>query len=289
MPERFFMDADGVIEWHRNKYPDSCERYLATKEKIHSSKFSGSAALLRNLEGNKTVTGFLSFLTEVNLADLFLDKHITDLSYEPKHMPGVDFFFDDIAISVKNLHPKNYEKAEQEVIDALQTAGGGKTSLTHKKFSDIAIEVKETEMGTYGWERLETGHSGFLDSDIYEMSAPLNYIGEFEESETGGHKKVLFFFIHSHEFTQYYIVDIVNWYFDHIGEHPIFQNDMEWYNKLLKKPHKKDNIDALIFMYSPDAVLSWPPSCLADIGGEARVQIYTREKAFFERLKTIFS
>jgi hypothetical protein len=292
IPETFFKNAEGVIDWHKTHYPDSCDKYIAIKEKIKASKFPGSASLLRNLESNKTVTGFLSFLTEVNLADLFLKKSVSDLAYEPKHIPGIDFTFDDIAISVKNLHPKNYEKSEQETIDTLRTAGGGKTSLTHKNFSSIDIEVKKTEMGTYGWERMETGYSGFLDSDLYEMSAPLSYIGELEQTDTGEHKRVLFFFIQSDEFAQYYIYDIVFWYFGYVDDkyHPIFHSDMDWYDRLLKTAPKKNKIDAIVFMYAPQTLLSWPDGCLAYASDKAaRVQIYAREKATFDQLKAIFS
>ncbi len=292
IPENFFKDSNGIIKWHQEHHPKSYESYFLIKEKVKNSKFSGSAGLLRNLEGNKTVTGFLSFLTEINLANLFLDKKVKDLSYEPKHMSGVDFSFNDIAISVKNLHPKNYEKSEQQVIDAFRTAGGGKTSLTHKNFSSIAIEVKKTEMGTYGWERLETGHSGFLDSDLYEMSAPLNYIGKFEQSDIKNNKRVLFFFIQSSDFAQYYIQDIVIWYFGYPVEkyQPIFQNDMNWYNKLLKTPPKKNNIDAIVFMYAPNTLLSWPLGCLGDVSDKAaRLQIYAKEKSFSEQIKLILS
>jgi hypothetical protein len=291
IPELFFKDADGVIEWHKTHYIKSYEDYLFIKEKIKSSKFSGSSALLRNLEGNKTVASFLSFLAEVNLANLFLDKSVKDLAYEPKAIQKVDFSFDDIALSIKNLHPKNYEKSEQAIIDSLREAGGGETSMTHKNFSNIAIKVEKTEMGTYGWERMETGHSGFLDSDLYEMSAPLNYIGEFENVETGKYKKVLFFFIQSSDFAQYYINDIVIWYFDYQVENypPIFQNDMNWYLKLLKHPVKKKNIDALVFMYAPKTLLSWPSGCLGDVGRELRLQVYTLDKVLYSKLKLIFS
>lgn len=292
IPENFFKDSDGIIKWHQENYPDSHNNFLQIKGKIKNSGFSGSTSLLRNLEGNKTVTGFLSFLTEVNLASLFIDKKVKDLSYEPKHMPDVDFSFENIAVSVKNLHPKNYEKSEQKIIDAFRENGGGKTSLTHKNFSNIAIEVKKTEMGTYSWERLETGHSGFLDSDLYEMSAPLSYIGEFEQSNIKDRKRVLFFFIQSSDFAQYYIQDIVIWYFGyHVEKYqPIFQNDMNWYDKLLKTAPKKNNIDALVFMYAPNTLLSWPSGCLGDVSDKAaRLQIYTKDKNFFERLKNILS
>lgn len=291
IPELFFKDANAVIEWHKTYYLKSYEDYLSIKEKIKISKFSGSSGLLRNLESNKTVASFLSFLAEVNLANLFLNKSVKNLAYEPKEIPKIDFYFDDITLSVKNLHPKNYEKSEQKTIDALQAAGGGETSLTHKNFSNIDIKVEKTEMGTYGWERTETGHAGFLDSDLYEMSAPLNYIGEFEDVETGKHKKVLFFFIQSSDFVQYYINDIVIWYFGYqVKDYPpIFQNDMNWYLKFLKRPTKKGNIDALVFMYAPNTLLSWPSGCLSDVGREPRLQIYARDKALHSELKTIFS
>lgn len=291
IPERYFKDADGVIEWHKSKVPGSYERHLEIKQKIKTAGFSGSAKLLRNVESDKSVTGFASYLAEMNLANVLLDKSVSNLAYEPKDMPGIDFVFDDIAISVKNLHPKDYEKDEQSRIEEMQVEGGGSTTFTHKNFSEILLKVTRTAMGTFGWERTETGHSGFLDSDLYEMSAPLRYIGELEETETSERKKVLFFFIQSGEFAHYYIADIVAWYFDaREYKHPIFQNDMGWYYKLLKKPTKNNSIEGLVFMYAPDSILSWTPGCMSDIrDGKARVIICTREKDFWERLKALFS
>ena len=291
IPEQHFKDAEGVIEWHKTRVPDSYERYLEIKKRIKDSAFSGSAKLLRNVDGDKSVTGFLSYLAEMNLANVLLTKSVHELLYEPKDTLGTDFTFDDIALSVKNLHPKNYEKDEQLRIDEMRAEGGGSTTFTHKNFSSIFLQVKKTAMGTFGWERTETGHSGFLDSDLYEMSAPLRYIGEFEDINVGDRKKILFFFIQSAEFANYYIADIVAWYFGARDyKHPIFQNNMAWYYKLLKKPTKNDSVDGLVFMYAPDSVLSWPHDCMSDIrDGKARVVICTREKTLWEKLKTIFS
>ncbi len=291
IPEFHFKDADGIVEWHKTTVPESYVRYLEIKQRIRDSKFPGSAKLLKNVETNKTVTEFQSFLTELNLANLLLGKGVANLAYEPHEIPGVDFTFDDIALSVKNLHPKVYEKNEQTKINELQASGGGAINLTHKNFSDISIKVEKTEMGTYGWERTETGHSGFLDSDLYEMSAPLSYIGEFEATNTGKLKKVLFFFVQSAEFAHYYVTDIVAWYFNYSGyEHPIFQNDMGWYMKLFKQATKNDSVDALVFMFAPNTVLSWPDGCLGDVvDGKARLIVCTREKELHDRLKALFS
>ncbi len=291
MPEHFFKKIEEIVEWHKTHHPESHDSYLQKRKNVKKSRFSGFAKLLRNLDNNKMIPEFLSFLTEFNLADLFISKKVTNLAYEPAEMPDADFVFDDLAISVKNLHPKNYEKADQDVIDKLQAKGGGSEIIVRKDFSSIAIEVKKTEMGTFSWERTETGHSGFLDSDIDEMSAALKYIGEFEGAETGSHKKVLFFFIQSKEFAQYYIQDIIVWYFGYqVPKYPpIFQNDPKWYLKLLKKDQKNGNIDAIIFMYATNTLLSWPPGCLGDVGKEARLQIYTPDKTLREQLKVIFS
>lgn len=291
MSERFFKKTEEIVEWHKTHYPESHESYLEKRKNITKSRFSGFAKLLRNLDANKTIPEFLSFLTEFNLADLFLSKGVKDLSYEPAEMPGVDFTFDNLAISVKNLHPKNYEKADQDVIDRLQAKGGGSERIVRKDFSSITIEVKKTEMGTFSWERTETGHSGFLDSDVDEMSAALRYIGEFENTETSSRKKVLFFFIQSKEFAQYYIQDIVIWYFGYQVPNypPIFQNDPEWYLRLFKKPRKMMNIDAIVFMYAPNTLLSWPVGCLGDVGKEPRLQIYTLDKTLRDQLKILFT
>lgn len=291
IPEQHFKDSDGVIEWHKTRVPGSHERYLEIRKRIKDSGFSGSAKLLKNIDSDKSVTGFLSYVAEMNLADVLLTKSVSNLLYEPKATPCTDFTFDDIALSIKNLHPKNYEKDEQLRIDEMRAEGGGSTTFTHKNFSSIFLQVKKTAMDTFGWERTETGHSGFLDSDLYEMSAPLRYMGEFEDTNVGDRKKVLFFFIQSAEFAHYYIVDIVAWYFGARDyKHLIFQNDMEWYFKLFKKTAKNNSIDGLVFMYAPDSVLSWPRGCMGDIRDDkARVIICTREKTAWKQLKALFS
>jgi len=186
IPELFFKDSEGIIEWHKKHYPESYSTYLAIRENLKQLKLPGFTQLLKNLDNNKSVTGFLSYLSELNIANQLLVNQVSNLEYEPKSVPGVDFTFNNIALSVKNLHSKDYEKKEQAQIDDLQKAGGGSTRLSHKNFSNVTLEEKKTEMGTYGWERVETGHSGVLDSDIDEMSSPLKYLGEFETYEVGG-------------------------------------------------------------------------------------------------------
>lgn len=291
IPEFYFKNVDAMVEWHKSRFPESYEEYLVAKKKIKDSGFSGSTKLLKNLESDKSITGFLSFLTEINIANLLLRKLVSGLFYEPKRLPGVDFLFENVAISVKNLHPKNYEKDEEIKMGELEASGGGAINLTHKNFSNIAIQVEKTEMGTFSRERMETGHSGFLDSDLYEMSAPLSYIGEFEEINIEKNKKVLFFFIQSSDFAHYYINDIVIWYFGcPTKEYQfIFQNDPNWYYKLFKKTTKKNNIDALVFMYRSDFLI-WPPNSLTEVkDGKTRLMIYAREKVFSEKLRSIFS
>ncbi len=235
IPELYFRDRGEVIKWHQDKIPGSYERYLEIRGKIKSSGFPGSVKLLRNVDSHESVTGFASFVAEMNLANVLLDKKVTGITYEPKSMSTIDFIFDDIAISVKSLHPKNYQKNEQTRIEKMQIEGGGTATFTHKNFSSTRLQVDKIAEDTFGWERTETGHAGFLDSDLDEMSAPLHYMGELEQVKVDERKKVLFFFVQSGEFKHYYIDDIFAWYFGAQNyQHYIFQNDMQWYYKLFR-------------------------------------------------------
>ena len=291
IPEIYFKNAEEVIEWHKSKVPGSFERYLKIKEKIKTSGLPGFVKLLNHLKNDKDVKNFSSYLAELNLANLLLDKKAKNLAYEPKDIPVVDFAFDDMVISVKSLHPKNYEKNEFSTIEQIKAEGGGMKVLSHKNFSEISLKVEKNAAGNFGFERIETGVSGLLDSDIDEMSAPLKYIRELEDVDAGELRKVLFFLIQSSEFSSYYITDITEWYFD-IGGHkaPIFGNNMLWYEKLFGREIRNSSVDGLVFMYSPMSILSWPPGSLSERTGEnARIVISARDEKFCERLKELFS
>ena len=290
IPELYFKNADGIIEWHKTEIPESYEAYLRLVKRVGDSKFPGAIRLLRNLKNSRQVPIFLSFLTEVNVANLLLEKLVVNLSYES--VVGIDFSFENIAMSVKNLHPKIYQKTEELKIEELRASGGGKVIITHKNFSEISIDVQKTELGTFGWERLETGHSGFLDSDLSEMSSPLAHMGEFENIEITNKKRVLFFFIHSSEFRPHHIQNIIIWYFGYRVEKysPIFENDSNWYWRLFKNKTKKKNIDALMFMYSPRTSLAWPDGCLKEVINKVpRLMVFAPDRELKKRLITIFS
>src|SRR5262245_10496868 len=135
IPERHFKDSREVINWHKEHVPGSYDRYLEIMKRIKESAFPGSAKLLKNVTNDKSIRGFSSYIAEMNIANILLEKSVSDLAYEPKDLPGVDFTFDDIALSVKNLFPKNYEKDEQSQIAEMQAAGGGTRRFSHKNFS----------------------------------------------------------------------------------------------------------------------------------------------------------
>lgn len=266
--------------------PDSHTRYLEMKKKIERSSLANSNKLLKNVDNNKGVTEFTSFLTELNLANILLEKNLENFTYEPQR--GIDFIFNDLAVSVKNLQPKNYEKKEQQYIEEIQAKGGGNHTFTHKGFSSIQLNVGSRAIESY-WERIEMGHNNLLDSDLEQMSAPMRYIGEFEQLKIDKHKKILFFFIQSEGFKHYHCADIAGWYFnDKNYKYHIFQTNMGWYDKLLGQI-KNNTIDGLIFMFRPQDILFWPPGCMNDVrDGKPRLNIYSREQAISEQLEIYF-
>ena len=143
-------------------------------------------------------------------------------------------------------------------------------------------------MGTYTQSRLEMGHSGFLSSDLSQMSPPIEYIGKFEkQSNIEGFKKVIFILNYSSEFKLYHALDIGLWYFDlqPEGYRRIFENDQKMYFKLLKKDAKENTVDAIVFMFPPRPLV-WPKRCFDE---QRRVQIYTQDDQLFKDLKLIFS
>lgn len=169
--EIHFSNKQDLLDWFQVNIPGSFEEYQKVKQLVSESGFSGSGRLLRKEEGDP-VENFLSFLTELNLANLLLDKKVDGLSYEPKPGQDIDFSFSDVDLSAKNLGTKEYERKEHLEIERLKDGGGGKNSLAIKDFSDAALEVEENAMGTFTYTRTEIGHSGFLGSDIAQLSTP---------------------------------------------------------------------------------------------------------------------
>jgi len=288
--EIHFTTKTELLKWFEENIPESYAEYSAVKDSVRKPGFSGASRLVGK-ESGEPVENFLSFLTELNLAHLFLAKGVTDLSYEPKPGQDIDFSFADIDLSAKNLGTKNYERKEHDEMMRLIGDGGGKQSLTHKNFSDTHIEVERNSMGTFTYTRTETGHSGFLDSDMAQLSIVLDNIGKFEgKIQNDGRKKILFFLSHTAEFHHYHAVDIAFWYFNAPpdGYHFIFNNDPGQYLKLMKRTQKLNNIDALIFVFPPRPLI-WPTGSLAEVVQEkARTLIYTNDKDLWDRLRLIF-
>lgn len=287
--EFHFKSKDEVLAWFTTHLPEACVEYEAAKKRVQTSQFSGSGKLLKREADNK-VNGFLDFLTELNIADLLLRKKVKGLSYEPSNLKVVDFVFDDLAMDVKNLHPKNYEKDQGARIDEMKVEGGGSTTFTLKDVSNVFLKVTRNAMGTMGWERTETGHGGVLGSDLFQMSPVFKWLSEFEEVETDKLKKVLFILVHTEDFVHYHAEDIGRWYFDGFqGYRPIFENDMSWYAKLFGKATKARNIDTLVFMFPPRPLI-WPTACFGDvIKDRKRVLIYAQDSKVMADLQSIFS
>ncbi len=290
-PELYFKNKNECLEWFHTQAPEAYDEYVATLERIKQSNFPGNGTLSHKAM-DESIENFLTFQTELNLANLLLMRGKTDLAYEPAGTRGIDFSFDDIFMSVKSLTTKRYEKVEHEGIAAMISAGGGKNTFQHKKFSDTHIEVEKNEMGTFIKTRTEIGHSGFLDSDIAQMSRPLEYIGEFEDqANVPGRKKVLFFFSYSAEFKGFHGTDAAAWYFDVHNPQPIFGNDPSWYLKLMRKDKKIGNIDALIFAGPPLPLsLIWPPEGFQKtMKGDPKILIYAKDQNLRDSLLSIFT
>jgi hypothetical protein len=292
-PELQFKTKTELLAWFGKEAPEWIAEYEPAKAAIKAKPFSGSVSLLKR-EHDDTISGFQAFLTELNLGYLLMMKEVSALAYEPKGVPGIDFSFDQVLLSIKSLQMKDYEKTEQEKIEKMIAAGGGKEDFSHKdpSFSSTFLEVEKNELGTFTRTRTEIGHSGFLESDIYQMSPPLKYIGEFENLVAAeGLKKVLFIFNYSEEFKPYHALDIGLWYFGAYPKDymPIFHNEMSWYDKLFGAAAKKNNIDALIFMFPPNPLI-WPRACFGEvINKNPRVSIFTKDTALGDELRLIFS
>ena len=287
--EFHFKNKTDLLGWFQKEIPEYHSEYVTAKESIKKSGFSGCIKLLGREKGEE-VAGFQSFLTELNFANHLLIRGVKDLKYEPRN--GIDFSFEKNLVSIKNLQAKNYEKTEEEEIKKMIAAGGGMKVIPHKDFSEIELEVEKNWMGTYTQSRIETGYSGFLGSDIAQMSPALEYIGEYERlTVTTDSKKILFIMNYSQEFRPYHAQDIGLWYF---GVRPkgyrfIFENGMSWYLKLFRKQKKDNNIHALIFMFAPRPLI-WPQSCFAEVVDKCpRFSIYSRDNDLKERLRVIFS
>jgi len=284
-----FKTKTEVLDWFKSKRPLWYSQYEDLRDLVKINAFSGSAKLLKR-ENDDNVHGFSAFLTELNLAGVLLRKGKDSLQYEPVGTVEVDFVYDDVAVSVKNLLPKDYEKKEGEVVEEMKKTGDTKLSLSHKTkpFSSVVIDVQKNEMGTYTHARTEIGHSGFLDSDIYQMSPILKCLGKFEDVDVGGKKKVMFVGVHTGDFAHYYARDIGEWYF---GGHikPIFENDMEWYPKMFGKEEKNGSIDALIFIWPANPAV-WPVDSFTDVFNDReRMLFYGKNKELVKELKSLFT
>lgn len=290
--EFHFKNKTDLLKWFEVNRPAFYAEYLEAKGRIRTAGFSGSAQLLKR-EADEKVSGFLDVQTELNVANVLLKKEVGSLSYEPAALDRkVDFTFEDVAISVKNLHPKDYEKKEQEKMKELEAKGGGAHTFAHRgtSYSSARIEVDKNEMGTYTWSRTETGHGGILDSDLAQMSPPLKWLHDFEGVGTGELKKVLFVEIYTGDFAHSHARDIGYWYYGlPEGYIPIFANDMSWYKKLFGENAKSGDIDAIVFMWPPNPLI-WPSGMASEIVNEKeRMLFFGKDAAFIERLKTIFS
>jgi hypothetical protein len=291
-PETQFKTKTELLAWFQKEAPEWIAEYEPAKKAVRDNPFSGSVKLLKR-ENDEKLPGFHAFLTEFNLGYLLMSKKVTNLAYEPKGMPSIDFSFDHILLSVKNLQMKGYEKDEQERIQKMINAGGGKDSFSHKKesFSDTHLKVEKNAMGTFTQERTEIGTSGFLESDLFQMSPPLKYMGEFEQAALPAEsKRVLFILNYSEDFKPYHALDIGLWYFGLPKSYmPIFHNDMSWYQKLFVQPKKLNNIDAVIFMFPPNPLI-WPRVCFSDvINKNPRLSIFTKDPELLSELQSIFS
>jgi hypothetical protein len=290
-PDIYFHTKTDLLNWFKINIANSYSEYLSIQEKIKKANFNGVSRLLKK-EVGESVENFLSFLAELNLANLLLDKNIEDLAYEPSPGLDIDFSFGDIDLSAKNLGTKNYERIEYSELERLKEAGGGKNTISHKGFSDTAMEVEKNSMGTFTYSRIETGHSGFLDSEITQMSIVLGNIGKFESKiKSNDRKKVLFFLVQSSAFHHYHVLDAVYWYFGRMpqGYHPIFNNDLNIYLKLSGQPKKLNNINGLVFVFPPDPLI-WPVGSLSQVIQEKRrALIYCNDESLMKSLETIFS
>ncbi|MBP9715509.1 MAG: hypothetical protein KBD52_03420 [Candidatus Pacebacteria bacterium] len=291
--EFHFKTKIELLKWHEKETPASYSEYIKAEATVKEVKFPGSVKLLRTITNDQTVDRFLAFLTELNLANLLLLKKVTSLHYEPVSVgQNVDFSFDDILVSVKNVQAKNYEKSELAEIQKMTEAGGGEKMLRHKEFSDVSIEVQKTALGAHSYTRLETGAgvNGFLSSDLSQMEPPLKNMGEFDAApKVEGFKKVLFIAVYSEQFKVYHAEEIASWYYDSFpaGFRPILSE--EWYMKLFGKERKSGSIDALVFMFPPNALI-WSQSCFAEeISERTRLTIYTKNAQLKDQLKNIFS
>jgi hypothetical protein len=280
-----------ILKLFMEHMPESYVEYLRVKDLMATASFTNAPKLAAK-ESGEDLPNFLSFITELNLAYLLTNKSVTDLGYEVDPGLDIDFSFDDIDLSAKNIGMKNYERTEYLEIERLKSEGGGTSVFSHKNFSEIFIEVQKNDTGSYSYTRTESGNSGSLDSDTGQMSTVLETIGKCESKiKNEGRKKVLLFLSHTSNFRPYHAYDIAVWYFNARPKNyaPIFGAAPALYLKYFKKENKENNIDALVFIFPPGPII-WPESSLMEVvQGMGRLGIYTKDEPLWKNLKNIFS
>jgi len=285
-----FSDKNSLLKWFEINIADSFSEYLLIKEKVKKSDFPGAKRLIKKENGNN-LTNFLSFLSELNLANNFLIKGVDKLEYEPCPGLDIDFSFDNIDVSVKNISTKKFEREELAEITRLKENGGGKSIIGNKGLSETEIIVRNDGTSIDDYTRIETGQSGFLGSDITLLQTALSSMGKFETKiKNNGRKKVMIFLVYTKSFQYYHGLDIAWWYFNkELSDYVPILNDEALYFKLFNSVNKLSNIDALIFIFPPNPII-WQNGCLSEIiEGKRRSIILTKDAQFHKQLEKIFS
>ena len=243
--------------------------------------------ILLKKEPDESGDNFFTVLTELNLAKKLLDVGVPNLKYENERK--VDFTLDGMAISMKSLNVKEYERKIQEISNRLREQGGGRDSFSYKGGSTITITVAPTTFGTFSEEIVETGSVHYLDTDYAHLQALLGNLAEFESVPSQeGRKKVLVVVNYSESFAEYYAKDLADWYFDIPQAHPIFP-DPATYFKYFGSEIKNGSIDGIVFiMYPLVPFLVWPDGHLQKTGGsQTMTLIFSRDEGLVAELKRI--
>ncbi len=167
-----------------------------------------SSKLKKNIEKaiKKNDANFFNYLVELNIAAILFDRNKKFL-YES--LRGIDFVWDDIALSVKSITDKKYRKKEKDIFKKL-----GNKEKTEVHYPNTIVELRKDEFG--GEERIETGTFKYGESpetEMKEKSKILECMAELESICANGLRKVLFVLGQSDMIDSRYIYDCSRWYF----------------------------------------------------------------------------
>lgn len=278
-----------IFQFHSKEDQDCFEEW---KRKLGTSNNEGIKSLISNLESAKTsksLSNFLSYLVEFNIAKILLEKKIK-FEYETKCSKNQDFLFGDYLMSVKVINPTKYQKEEEEKIQKSIKKSGDNAVISHRFASSDVFSFTEIEKHEDLIEMTQIGHKPNTDFPyvIDLKDKIIKHIASIENITTDK-TKIIFIFLQTNEFRPFHQKEITDWYFynqihkiDFCGSRYI-----EWFKETKKK---KDGNVNIIFVYSPNYILLWKPKELirTNMQGNKSFEIWSKDVFIKSDLEIIF-